>query len=207
MNDEPVDIPRNILPWAIAVKGGVGLLAVGVAWPLGYRPGDWVAFDAASAAWGVLAALPMLALFGLCLALPLGPFRRLREVVDQMILPLFAESRGIDILLIAALAGVGEELMFRGLIQTGLSDWLVRSGSVGGWGESVGPWMAVATAAVIFGLLHAVTVTYAVLATLIGFFLGWLYLATGNLLTPIVAHALYDAVALTWLLWRRRRQH
>jgi membrane protease YdiL (CAAX protease family) len=204
MHDEPVEVPQNILPWAIAVEGGIGLLALGIAWPLGYRPGDWISFDGRSSLWGILAAIPMLGLFGLCLVLPLGPFRRMRETVDRWILPLFAHCRGIDIVLISALAGIGEELMFRGLIQNGLSDWLVRGVLSAGWGETTGPWIGCAVAALVFGLLHAITPTYAVLATLIGFFLGWLYLATGNLLVPIVAHGLYDAIALAWLLWRRR---
>ena len=59
-------------------------------------------------------------------------------------------------------------------------------------------------AAVVFGLLHAVTLTYAVLGTLLGLLLGWLYLDSGNLLGPMIAHSVYDAVALAWLLRRRR---
>ena len=39
------------------------------------------------------------------------------------------------------------------------------------------------------------------LATLMGYYLGWLCSATGNLLVPIVVHWLYDTLAL-WLLRR-----
>ena len=38
------------------------------------------------------------------------------------------------------------------------------------------------------------------LAGLIGLYLGWLWLAVGNLLVPIVVHALYDFVALMYLV-------
>ena len=38
-----------------------------------------------------------------------------------------------------------------------------------------------------------------------GFYLGWLYQATGNLLVPIMVHFLYDWVVLEWYL--RGRQH
>jgi hypothetical protein len=48
--------------------------------------------------------------------------------------------------------------------------------------------------------LHAVTVTYAVLATAVGAYLGWLALTTGNLLVPMIAHGLYDFVASVYLI-------
>ena len=58
----------------------------------------------------------------------------------------------------------------------------------------------------MFGLLHPITRAYAVIAALLGAYLGGLWLAGGNLLTPIVAHALYDFVALVYLLRLRRAQ-
>lgn len=205
MTDPPADMPRNILPWAIAIEGGVGLAAVGIGRLLGYWPGDWIQLNWEDALWGVLAVLPMLAAFGLCLVLPGRPFRRLREIVDHSIVPLFANCSAADVLLISVLAGLGEELMFRGVIQSTLADWLVQSERTGAWGQAAGPWIAAAAAAVVFGLLHAVTLTYALLGTLLGLLLGWLYLASGNLLGPIVAHSLYDAAALALLLRRHRR--
>jgi membrane protease YdiL (CAAX protease family) len=39
-----------------------------------------------------------------------------------------------------------------------------------------------------------------IVATVIGAYLGVLWLWTGNLMTPIVVHALYDFVALIYLL-------
>src|SRR5262249_54526611 len=63
-----------------------------------------------------------------------------------------------------------------------------------------GPWLGLAAASVLFGLLHAVTPTYAVLATLMGGYLGGLWMATGNILAPIIVHALYDFVVLYYLL-------
>jgi membrane protease YdiL (CAAX protease family) len=54
----------------------------------------------------------------------------------------------------------------------------------------------VVASAVAFGLMHPVTPTYIVLATLIGIYLGGLVIWTGNLLVAIAAHAVYDAVHL-----------
>ena len=47
---------------------------------------------------------------------------------------------------------------------------------------------------------NLITPTYGVLAALIGVYLGWVWLASGNLLAPVVAHALYDFVALVVLV-------
>jgi membrane protease YdiL (CAAX protease family) len=44
-----------------------------------------------------------------------------------------------------------------------------------------------------------------VLAALIGLYLGWLWLAWGNLLLPIITHGSYDFLAL-WYLLRARNQ-
>jgi membrane protease YdiL (CAAX protease family) len=66
-----------------------------------------------------------------------------------------------------------------------------------GW---LGPWAALALVSVLFGLVHPITPAYAVLATLAGAYLGWAYLASGNLLVPVLAHALYDFTALVYLL-------
>jgi membrane protease YdiL (CAAX protease family) len=48
---------------------------------------------------------------------------------------------------------------------------------------------------VIFGLAHFVTPTYALLAGILGGYLGWLFTVSGNLLAPIIAHGLYDFLA------------
>ena len=46
---------------------------------------------------------------------------------------------------------------------------------------------------------HLVTVEYALITAFIGAYLGALYLTSGNLLVPIVTHAVYDFLALFYL--------
>jgi membrane protease YdiL (CAAX protease family) len=53
---------------------------------------------------------------------------------------------------------------------------------------------------VVFGIAHWVTTAYAVVAGVVGLYLGLLYVITENLLAPAVAHALYDFVALLVLV-------
>jgi len=49
-----------------------------------------------------------------------------------------------------------------------------------------------------------ITWTYALFAAFIGAYLGWLWIWTGNLLTPMITHADYDFVALVYFFRFRR---
>ena len=115
------------------------------------------------------------------------PEERLRRVFEEFGRPFFASYTVLDLAVLALLAGAGEELLFRGVLQAILDRW---------WGPSVG--LLVASA--LFGALHALTPTYAVLAALAGLYLGGVWLLTGNLLVVIIAHGLYDFIALVYLL-------
>ncbi|HEX4922559.1 MAG TPA: CPBP family intramembrane glutamic endopeptidase, partial [Bdellovibrionales bacterium] len=56
---------------------------------------------------------------------------------------------------------------------------------------------------IVFGLLHALTPAYFIIATGISLYLGWVYEASGRLLAvPLLIHGLYDFAAL--LLYRRK---
>ena len=64
--------------------------------------------------------------------------------------------------------------------------------------------LALTIASVVFGVMHSITVTYAILAGLVGFYLGWVWLVHGNLLVIIVAHSFYDFFALVYLTRGRK---
>lgn len=187
---------RQVVLTAVVVEGGLGLLALalsrGVGLPLMSRS-DW---SWAGVGWGVVAAVPLLAFLAIALRWPLKPFRELMQVMDETVIPMFRPCGWPELAVIAILAGLGEELLFRGIIQ----------GSVGTWiGGPWGPGIGLLAASTLFGLLHPITRTYAVLAGLIGLYLGGVLLVGHNLLVPITAHAVYDFVALLYLVkWRDR---
>jgi len=51
--------------------------------------------------------------------------------------------------------------------------------------------------------LHTITPAYALLAALIGLYLGGIWMATDNLLVPITIHAVYDFLVLLYLIKTR----
>jgi membrane protease YdiL (CAAX protease family) len=115
------------------------------------------------------------------------------RLVDELLVPAFARWTIGELLLVSLLAGVGEELLFRGVLQPALAG-------------SLGPWWALIAASLMFGLVHFLSVSYAVFATLMGVWLGVLWIASGNLLVPIVAHAAYDFLTLVYVRRERARR-
>ncbi len=175
---------------AVMVEGGLGLAALGLAklcgvslreqfptTPRGFFEG---------AILGAVATLPMLALFWWMLDASWRPLVELRTQVQLMARELFPRGRLAELATIAALAGASEELLFRGVLQSVVGEW-------------TSPMVGLAVASLIFGGLHAMSRLYFLLATLIGIYLGWSLLASHNLLVPMIAHGLYDFVALVYL--------
>jgi hypothetical protein len=168
-----------------ALEGLLAALAVGLGWLLGQPPGfHWSLRDALL---GCMAATPLLALFQLMLHSPWRWLRPIREFMEQVVRPVFQDWPLWQLALISLLAGVGEEWLFRAVIQGWLS-------------QKLGLLLGLGLASVLFGLAHLVNWTYALIACVIGAYLGFLWLASGNLLLPIVTHAVYDLAALVYFL-------
>lgn len=180
---------------AAAFEGSLVLVAMVLGWLLGQPPLATFRPDVHGTAIGIAATLPPLGLFWLCLKCPWRPLQTITQILDEMLVPLFRDCSMVQLVIIAALAGVGEEMLFRGVLQPAVAE---------GIGGPYGVWLGLFIAAILFGLLHPITPTYAILAGLIGVYLGWLWLACGNLLAPIITHGLYDFLALTYLVRRRR---
>jgi uncharacterized protein len=168
-------------------EAALGVVALAVGALVHVPPFATLTWNLRGLAAGIAATAPLLLLLAWCLRTRFAPIARLLRTVQARAAPLFAGETAMAIALVATLAGVGEEALFRGVMQTALLTRLPA-------------WAAVAVTAATFGLAHALTLTYAVLAALIGGYLGWLHIASGNLLVPILAHALYDFIALQLLL-------
>jgi len=96
-----------------------------------------------------------------------------------------------EIALLCIVVGIGEEVFFRAFLQGALSVWL---------DSTSGHWVALGIASLCFGLAHAVTRTYALLAGTVGLLLGLQLLFTKDLLGPILSHAIYDFLVLVAMI-------
>jgi membrane protease YdiL (CAAX protease family) len=135
---------------------------------------------------GVLASLPLLAGLRWTLRTRNKPIQRLVQVVHDQLGPLVASRSAAELALVAALAGLAEEVLLRGVMQNEL-------------GRRLPDFLALILTSTAFGLAHFLTFSYALLAALAGLYLGAVYWNQGNLLIPVVAHGLYDFVALVHL--------
>ncbi len=194
--DDDLPSPRSFFLIAVAFEGSLGLVALVLGYLLGLPGGETVRWTLPAVGCGAAAAGPPLVLAWICTKWPLAPFRKILRVVDEMLVPLFRPCRLWELAVISAVAGLGEEMLFRGVLQEALAGWV---------GGASGVWVGLIGASVLFGLVHCITPTYALLAGLIGLYLGWLWIATGNMLVPITTHAVYDFLALVYLIRIRGR--
>ena len=185
---------RQLLLIAIVVEGGLVLLAWGLGAVVGTPAFDQFYLSWAATGFGLLASVPMLGGLVWVLRSQWPPLVRFRSTIDEVVAPLFANSSLIDLAVISALAGLGEELLFRGVVQTALAG-------------TVGLWLAVALTSIVFGLAHFISFTYAAYATVVGVYLGVLLIVFDNLLVPVLAHATYDFVALVYLIYVQPAAH
>ena len=190
----PKTDPGDLVPLGIAVEGGLAILAIVGGWLFGVDVVEQLRFEVGwdatyltkLAGLSILGVVPMLALLWMIESLSWAPVARLREFSHETLVPMFAEVPIAGLLVISCAAGFGEELLFRGLMQNVFVEWMPV-------------WVAIVVAAGVFGAMHYLTLTYACLATLMGCYLGILYLATDQIWVPIISHAVYDFVALCYM--------
>lgn len=177
----------GVVRLAVLFEGGLGVLAVGLAWWLDISLAPRLRPSWAATLRGVAATLPMLGGLAWAVRSEWPPIADLRHKVAPLVAELFRGAGWIHLAAVAIAAGVGEEMLFRGALQPVAVRWC---------GEATG----VLAVSLLFGVLHALTPTYFVLATAVGLYFGWLTQAFGDLTAPMIAHATYDFVALLVLL-------
>lgn len=130
---------------------------------------------------GIAASLILVSL-SLLITLTYEPFKKSMITLDQMII---SKIEKFDIIPVALLSGIAEELFFRGILQT----------SIGLYASNI-----------IFALLHFPGKefwVYSLWTLFAGLFLGNIYDYTNNLFIVIVAHVMNNFLAL--VLWKKFR--
>ena len=191
---------QTIFFYAILFEGFLAVLAVGIGWLMGYHPIRNLQATccnekilAAEVLWGLLAVFPMLLIPSAVEMLNWEPLQEIKRLLAEFVRWLCAGRSTLELAAISGVAGFSEELLFRGTLLEGIlhhfgSSWLILAGS-----------------SLLFGLAHAITLTYFVLATGAGIYFGVLVMATESLVPAMVAHSVYDFVVLSYMT--RRLQH
>jgi len=119
-------------------------------------------------------------------ALPLpDAFKVMEDQTNEALKALLVMDSPLELFanltLIAFLPAIGEELIFRGLLQKQLLRRIAN------------PWTALVLGAVIFSFIHFQFEGF-LPRILLGFLLGWLYWRTGNFWVPVIAHFFNNAI-------------
>jgi len=182
--------PNHFFKTACLFEASLIVVALLLGWIADINPFAPLYFSEPAIIIGLLGTLPLLLLFQALFYLPQKSATDIRNLLLKTLAPSLHQRHWTDLLLLATIAGVSEELLFRGVIQP----WITAA-----WGMTAGLYAS----SIIFGLAHAVTPLYALLVTLVGYYLSLSMDMGGgdsNLLIPIIIHSLYDFFAFIMLM-------
>lgn len=186
----------NFFKSACIFEASLSLVAVLIGWFADIDPTAALYFDESAVLLGILGTLPPMLLFLTLQILPINSLQTIQRLLMDTLVSRLHTLHWTDLFVLSAIAGIAEELLFRGALQP----WFESL-----WGIQAGLWVS----GVIFGLVHAITPLYAILATLVSVYLGLSldYSGTRNLLTPIIIHGLYDFLVFILLVQQYKKQH
>jgi len=183
MKNHPID-SEKFFKIACGFEGALLVVAVLLGWVTGIDPFASLVFSEKSLMIGLAATLPLLLIFYVMQHLPYEALQKIRALLAETLGVGLSGRHWADLFILAAIAGCSEEVLFRGFLQPWLESY---------WSAA----MALVVSNLIFALVHAVTPLYALLALLMGLYLGVFldYEGERNLLIPVVIHTMYDFVA------------
>lgn len=188
--DEPPPYPEiseSFFSRAVLFELSLVLVAAVLAWVFNIPLFADFAWDWKAGLLGVSSALPLLAFFAWLLQSEYPPFVEIRDFLEHFVSRLFGKWNIFQLAILSLAAGVGEEILFRGVLQVGV-------------GNMTSPLTGVLVACFAFALCHAMTAAYFITTLVIGAYLSLVWYAAGNLIAPIVTHAVYDFIALIFYL-------
>lgn len=181
MNDKH---PENFFRTACLFEASLILLAMFLGWIAGINPFATIHFSETAVLVGMFGTMPLFILFQAMQYLHIEEIQKIRRMLMETLGPSLKNCNWADLMVLASIAGIAEEILFRGVLQP----WLENH-----WGLNIG----LILSNLVFGAVHEVTPLYFFIATLVGIYLG-LSLGYGgerNLLIPIIIHSLYDFLA------------
>jgi uncharacterized protein len=144
-------------------------------------------------AWVIIPLISLLGALNLQLPLPsneaLAALLQNSEEQRRKMVEFFLETDSTtglirNLLLMAIVPAIAEEVFFRGLLQNFFRKWFRN------------PWIAIFLTAFIFSALHFRYFQFLPIFAA-GLFFGWIFYKTGNLLYTIICHAVYNGTLVT----------
>ena len=181
---ETGNFPINV---AGAVNFGVGLAALLAAYGLRVRNWQAFGFRPTTFGWAAICILLGVVGFGLIFAVEAIYFHVITAMNTQADFQAAAKS-GIGSLLMllftgAVLGPIGEKLVFRGVVQTGLRKYR--------------HWVALFGSSLMFAAIHGPSVIF-VNAFVMGLVFGAVYQLSGAIWIAILLHVTYNGLNLVW---------
>ncbi|QDV15962.1 CAAX amino terminal protease self- immunity [Gimesia panareensis] len=173
---------------------GFIVIAFGLGWALDVSPLTNLNWNWTDLLIGVLAALPMFLFFLLSVKLPVPAFQKIKQFLLDELGPRIVNGSLLELFILCIFIGLGEELLFRGVLQS--------------WSTQYGVVFAIVFTNMIFGILHSITRLYVIVATLMGVYLSLLLVlfTPQNLLIPITTHTVYDFLCFLMIIHLYRKQ-
>ena len=185
----PKALPDNFFKTACFFEAALAVLAIFLGWLLDVDPFVNIGLSEPALLNSIVLTLPLILIFLALQQLPYPPLQKIRALLLETLGAKLYQRNWADMLILAGIAGFSEELLFRGVLQP----WLENISNLT---------LGLILSNLLFAAVHAVTPLYAVLAFLMGLYLGLSldYSDTRNLLQPILIHAFYDFVAFMVIL-------
>lgn len=183
------------------VELGLGLVAIVAGWIIGFDPRslvpdwrDWYSIGEGLVV-GCVAGVVLVFVMLILALVPLRSIQSLNEHAERQLRLLLSGLSVAQLIAVSLAAGVGEELLFRGLVM----QWLIGDMQSCTTQSLI---FGIIVSALVFGLAHPMSIAYVIFAFFMGLAMGVLHWYFQNLLVPIVAHWVYDAIMMVWLVNR-----
>jgi len=176
---------RKTLALTFGIECGLFTLA----WSLGWGTGVhfWLEINVDPTAILYSAGLTLLLFYGVTLLRKIEWrfFQQQFQRDAKFCVSVFKNCSKTDLFIIASMAGLAEEALFRGFLQPYV---ISHTGIV----------VSLVITNLIFGVIHPISWVHFLLATVIGLYLGLIYFWLDNLFIPIFIHALYDFLIILY---------
>jgi membrane protease YdiL (CAAX protease family) len=181
--------PDRFFKSACLFEAALVLVAMVLGWLSGINPFATLHYSESAIFYGIVGTIPLFLFYVVLDQVSIDAVVSIRRFLLETLGPALHRCHLADLFILAAIAGISEEILFRGVIQPWMeSSWGISAGLIG--------------SNILFGLVHSISPLYTVLATLVGIYLGLAldYGGDRNLLIPIIIHGLYDFLAFLALM-------